>query len=237
MRRSLFLFTIISLQVHGTLWGQAGASPQVPFTLASGQARSSPKLELQSLSARPAVNTLRLPVHASASSSLTVTIDRTAHEASPLTYTTSTSTPANLRATPLAPIVPEHPSPKKAATFLAGVNGHSARFIENRGQFDPKVKFRLTGNGPTLWLTNQGIVFDALRAKDRGRDSGELKLNSEHQPHRPFQSGIAPKGLPSDSDKIERLVFSDHFIGANSAPEIEVSDCQPGSYAYFFGKE
>ena len=33
-------------------------------------------------------------------------------------------------------------------------------FIENRGQFDPRVKFLVTGNGANLWLTNEGIVFD-----------------------------------------------------------------------------
>jgi hypothetical protein len=31
-------------------------------------------------------------------------------------------------------------------------------FIENRGQFDPRVKFLVTGNGANLWLTNEGIV-------------------------------------------------------------------------------
>src|SRR5271157_2051276 len=36
-------------------------------------------------------------------------------------------------------------------------------FIENRGQFDSRVKFLVKGNGANLWLTNEGIVFDFQR--------------------------------------------------------------------------
>src|SRR5580693_5605042 len=37
-------------------------------------------------------------------------------------------------------------------------------FIENKGQFDSRVKFLVKGNGANLWLTDEGIVFDLQRA-------------------------------------------------------------------------
>ena len=46
------------------------------------------------------------------------------------------------------------------------LQSQSPAFIENRGQFDSRVKFKVTGKGGTLWLTNDGIVFDLVRAKD-----------------------------------------------------------------------
>src|SRR6266705_3067610 len=33
-------------------------------------------------------------------------------------------------------------------------------FIENKGQWDARVRFRLTSGSKTLWLTDTGIVFD-----------------------------------------------------------------------------
>lgn len=36
-------------------------------------------------------------------------------------------------------------------------------FIENVGQFDPKVKFQAKIGSQAVWLTTEGIVFDATR--------------------------------------------------------------------------
>lgn len=36
-------------------------------------------------------------------------------------------------------------------------------FIENIGQFDPKVRFQVKIGSQTVWLTSEGIVFDATR--------------------------------------------------------------------------
>ncbi len=39
----------------------------------------------------------------------------------------------------------------------------SVVFVENRGEFDPAVKYKLTGQASTVWLTATGIVFDGAR--------------------------------------------------------------------------
>lgn len=56
-------------------------------------------------------------------------------------------------------VKPSHPVDTKMAVT------RPLAFIENKGQFDKQVKFQVSGNGRTLWLTDGGIVFDFLRAK------------------------------------------------------------------------
>jgi hypothetical protein len=75
--------------------------------------------------------------------------------------------------------------------------------------------------GKTLWLTNGGIVFDNVRAK-----------TNEHSIASPqFPSALrAPiRHLP---DAYERLVFSEDFTNASSAPSIEGIGVQPGNQGH-----
>jgi hypothetical protein len=128
-------------------------------------------------------------------------------------------------------------SPLKPQARLSALSNQPLRFIENRGQFDSKVKFQVSGHGPTLWLTNQGVVFDALRAKERACKPGDVEPNSERQLRQHFLLRPDPKGAAPDPQSVERLVFSEDFIGANADPEIETSGREPGIYNYFFGKD
>jgi len=46
----------------------------------------------------------------------------------------------------------------------------SAVFVENRGQFDPAVKYQLTSRAGTIWLTATGIVFDGFRLEGNSHE-------------------------------------------------------------------
>ena len=110
-------------------------------------------------------------------------------------------------------------------------------FIENRGQFDSRVKFRLAGHGPTLWLTNQGIVFDAVRAKAQAQDPSTSNRTAMNQLQLRLPLDRRSGQVVPDEKSLERLAFSEEFIGASSAPAITASGRQPGIYNFFIGND
>jgi len=117
------------------------------------------------------------------------------------------------------------PTPAVHATPLAT---GTAAFIENRGQFDGRVKFQLKSRGGTLWLTDQGIVFDTIRPQ-----AGDPSP-AEREPVRP----PANASIPSDTARsVERLVFAEEFLGTHRAPSIEASQPLQGRYNYFLGND
>src|SRR5712691_8649766 len=79
-------------------------------------------------------------------------------------------------------------------------------FLENQGQVDERVKLYLRSGRQTLWLTNEGVVFDLLRVVDEAR--GPTSVSSERRARRPSLTQ-------------ERLVFSQDFLGANQGATIE----------------
>jgi hypothetical protein len=106
----------------------------------------------------------------------------------------------------------------------------AATFVENKGQWDARVRFQLKNGGKTLWLTDTGIVFDNLRAK------GEQTKMDQHavpQGHR-----ITPSTPNLAADRTyDRLVFCEDFIGANGTPAVVPVDVQPGEYNYMGGSD
>lgn len=94
-------------------------------------------------------------------------------------------------------------------------------FIENKGQFDERVRFRVVGKGASLWLTKEGIVFDFLRAKKTDRNAN---------------SPIAHKASAADQE-FTRIVFAQKFVAGNSGSVIETKDAVPGTYNYFIGSD
>jgi len=102
-------------------------------------------------------------------------------------------------------------------------------FIENQGQVDEKVKFYVRNGGLTAWLTDEGVVFDLLRTKDK---TGQEKLKPPLDP-------VYPKLRRGEQQEVERerLVFTQIFLGANKTPTIEAKDPQPGIYNYFLGND
>jgi len=114
----------------------------------------------------------------------------------------------------------------------------SQAFIENRGQFPERVRFQLKTNGKALWLTNQGIVFDAIRSKPVPAGSKNSSTPNALIPNGP-SLGLNPASrLQSiDTSNLERLVFSQDFVGAHCSPTVEAIKPQPGVYNYFFGND
>jgi protein-disulfide isomerase len=105
-------------------------------------------------------------------------------------------------------------------------NQRAVTFIENGGQWDERVKFQLKSGGKTLWLTNSGVVFDNIRAKASESSGASDDLKS-----------VVRSPLPPPLDKYERLVFSEDFANANSAPSIEAIGVQPGKHNYLVGSD
>lgn len=105
-----------------------------------------------------------------------------------------------------------------------------AAFVENRGQWDARVKFQLKSGGKTLWLTDTGIVFDNVRT------NGAQNKPDEHTAL-PVPR-IAALVLRQFANRTyQRLVFREDFIGANGTPAVEAMDVQPGEHNYMTGRD
>jgi hypothetical protein len=110
-------------------------------------------------------------------------------------------------------------------------------FIENKGQFDARVKFQVSNRGKTLWLTENGITFDFLRNKPLQGDSpssesksslanvGARKIVDTHRSKQPSVSTL------------DRQVISQEFVGASSDAVVETKGIQQGTHNYFSGSD
>ena len=111
-------------------------------------------------------------------------------------------------------------------------------FIENRGQFDPAVKFQARRGGQLLWFTNTGVVFDMAREPQDSQlvsaaqsgSQGKFGLPSSRWP---FQGSADPVTSP----RLERLAFAEEFANGNRSPQVEASGVEPGIYNYFIGND
>ena len=116
------------------------------------------------------------------------------------------------------------------------LQGQGPVFIENRGQFDSRVKFLVKGNGANFWLTNEGIVFDFQRSTDKQSPNATEGKRDVLKPSSRGREGFDPR-VKSDPPPTERLVFTQKVVSANSNPSIEARDPQPGIYNYFIGSD
>ena len=112
------------------------------------------------------------------------------------------------------------------------LQGQGLLFIENRGQFDSRVKFLVKGNGANLWLTNDGIVFDFQRPAAKQGSATTAKNAGAVTTHSQSSQHFDPR-MKSDPPPMERLVFKQKLVGPNPNPTIEARDPQPGIYNYF----
>jgi protocatechuate 3,4-dioxygenase beta subunit len=92
-------------------------------------------------------------------------------------------------------------------------------FIDNQGQVDERARLYLRSGRQTLWLTNEGVVFDLRRVVSETRAP-----TAEHRPRRLHSAH-------------ERLVFAQEFLGASQAAVIERSQPLPGAYNYYLGND
>jgi len=109
-------------------------------------------------------------------------------------------------------------------------------FIENQGQFDPRVKFQAQIGGQTAWLTAEGIVFDATRSA--GDDAVKDRTSGISGPGMPakLQDALLPfaAGRPAPASyRLDRLVFAEDLVQATCCSKVEGKDLQPGNYNYF----
>lgn len=112
-------------------------------------------------------------------------------------------------------------------------------FIENKGQFDNRVKFQVSGHGQTLWLTDSGIVFDFLWAKSHQTDPAYLEAqpgNSNSYSPRMVQDPRIQKPSPADMDRHVIVIYQD-FVGASANPTIETKTVEEGVYNYLSGSD
>lgn len=101
------------------------------------------------------------------------------------------------------------------------LEGSTIAFIENRGQFDARMRFQVRTKGRTLWLTRDGLVFDTFRTK-----IGES-----------LKKSTGPFPLRTSADDMDRLVFREDFLGARGESEVDPEELLPGTYNYFKGTD
>lgn len=140
----------------------------------------------------------------------------------------------------LADVVrPQHSGERPAPTLSAAsqmLQRQGPVFIENRGQYDSRVKFLVTGNGANLWLTNEGIVFDFQRPTHKQSPDATEEKREALKPSARGREPFDPR-LKSEQSPMERLVFKQKLVSANPNPTIEARDPQPGIYNYFIGSD
>lgn len=110
-------------------------------------------------------------------------------------------------------------------------------FIENMGQFDPKVKFQVKIGSQAVWLTNQGIVFDVTRpAAEEKVVTADPKTVDSANSQDPLQR-FALKRTRPESRIVDRLVFSEDFEGASCCSKVEGKNPRPDVYNYLEGRD
>lgn len=112
-------------------------------------------------------------------------------------------------------------------------------FIENRGQFDARVKYQLRTGSRTLWLTGTSLVFDSWHVENAEETSArKLAVAGTVAPvHRILSRQNAPSFGPDAKPpvQIQREVLSEDFPTGNPDPVIEPGPAQAGIYNYFVG--
>lgn len=105
-------------------------------------------------------------------------------------------------------------------------------FIENIGQFDPKVRFQGKVGSQTVWLTNEGVVFDATRPAHV-----DMLVPAAKPSGSTMDKSLAFERVKPASRIVDRLVFSEDFVGASCCSKVEGKEPQPGMYNYFQGRD
>jgi hypothetical protein len=105
-------------------------------------------------------------------------------------------------------------------------------FVENKGQFDPKVKFQVSASRRALWLTQNGIVFDFQRCNS----TDAVALQADLQKSNNFGHKSPYSITRSPVCGMERNVISQDFLGA-SKTVVEPRRVQPGERNYLTGND
>jgi hypothetical protein len=98
-------------------------------------------------------------------------------------------------------------------------------FIKNQGQFNQKARFYVKTSHCTLWITREGLLFDAIRGDFKKRKNSRRDLNWHLDEHR------------STSTKTQRDVSGLIFRNANKNPEIVPVEKTKLKVNYFKGND
>jgi hypothetical protein len=134
---------------------------------------------------------------------------------------------------PVAKIV----SPERGTARLEGkvaiTDAHGLVFVENKGQFDARAKFQVSNPGKTLWLTQNGIVFDFLWTKPDPNSSQQASSTGAPIPQI-IRNRRITKAIPSQT---ERRVIEQKFVGASTDTVVETKHPGQGTRNYFSGSD
>jgi Beta-propeller repeat len=132
-------------------------------------------------------------------------------------------------------VMPADQAEKSRSQASTALGALSPGFIENRGQYDEHVKFQLRGNGKTVWLTDSGLVFDAMRGKPDA--TGKETPSPDSSANSSIPPGVMPPKNGDVPQSKERLVFNEEFLNTNGGAKIEASDPQQGVYNFIAGND
>lgn len=144
--------------------------------------------------------------------------------------------PSRLGPNSASPRMPLQANVRPSLVQLKNASDSTAIFIENVGQFDPRVRYQARIGRHILWVTATGLVFDALRdesteeqpSPDASVASASLLdlLSLQKQPGR----------ARPESETAERLVFAEDFVAADRT-RLEAKGPQSGSYNYLQSRD
>ena len=138
---------------------------------------------------------------------------------------------------PKSPLVSPQETPRTSLGRLNSPTLSTAVFIENMGQFDSRVRYQVKIGGQTAWLTIGGIVFDATRPPERERGASKAKPGDLPDLLGALAASAALDRPKSPTEKLDRLVFIEDFVGAACCSKIAANGPQSGVYNYFEGSD
>jgi len=132
--------------------------------------------------------------------------------------------PGSLQSSADAPAGPD------PASAVMAIGDSAAVFVENRGQFDPAVEYKLTGRAGTVWLTATGIIYEGVREICADGEPSWVSAAASLANFGLPRTGLAgpPRtGLAGSSS--ERAVFSETFRNV----ALEAGQPASATYEYF----
>lgn len=99
-------------------------------------------------------------------------------------------------------------------------------FIENQGQYDPRVLFCASSGGVRFWFTGDGVSYQFVRPLS----SGQLLIDK----NRSHDSGILSPDRP---DSLEYQIVRQTFAGVSKQVKVSGEGCPSGAFNYFIGND
>ena len=126
-----------------------------------------------------------------------------------------------------APATPQSPAPVPTPT-----PSDSPLFVENVGQFDAAVRFQVSGDNRTLWLTDDALWITMLTPAEAPGlrltgGSADTDERGADEPGADDHAAALPDGVS--------LRLS--FVGANASPQLESIDRRSTKISYFHGND